>query len=88
MSDPESLIVFPCDFPIKVMGLRQHGFAQAILEVVKQHSPDYDASSVEMRSSREGKYLSLTITVKATAQQQLDDLYRDLCDHSMVSMVL
>jgi uncharacterized protein len=88
MSDPESLIVFPCDFPIKVMGLRQHGFAQAILEVVKQHSPDYDASSVEMRSSREGKYLSLTITVKATSQQQLDDLYRDLCDHSMVSMVL
>lgn len=88
MSDPESLIVFPCDFPIKVMGLRQHGFAQAILEVVKQHSPDYDASSVEMRSSREGKYLSLTITVKATSQQQLDELYRDLCDHSMVSMVL
>ncbi len=88
MSDPESLIVFPCDFPIKVMGLRQHGFAQAILEVVKQHSPDYDASSVEMRSSREGKYLSLTITVKATSQQQLDDLYRDLCDHSIVSMVL
>ncbi len=88
MSDPESLIVFPCDFPIKVMGLRQHGFAQAILEVVKQHSPDYDASSVEMRSSREGKYLRLTITVKATSQQQLDDLYRDLCDHSMVSMVL
>jgi len=41
-----------------------------------------------MRSSREGKYLSLTITVKATSQQQLDDLYRDLCDHSMVSMVL
>ena len=88
MSDPESLIVFPCDFPIKVMGLRQHGFAQAILEVVKQHSPDYDASSVEMRSSREGKYLSLTSTVKATSHQQLDDLYRDLCDHSMVSMVL
>ena len=88
MSEPESLIAFPCDFPIKVMGLRQHGFAQAILEVVKFHSPDYDPATVEMRSSREGKYLSLTITVKATSQQQLDDLYRDLCDHPMVSMVL
>ena len=88
MSEPESLLAFPCDFPIKVLGLRQHGFAQAILEVVKQHSPDYDPATVEMRSSREGKYLSLTITVKATSQEQLDNLYRDLCDHSMVSMVL
>ena len=78
----------PCDFPIKVMGLRQHGFAQAILDVIKVHSPDYDPSTVEMRTSREGKYLSLTIVVKAVSQQQLDDLYRDLCDHSMVSMVL
>lgn len=88
MSEPESLLAFPCDFPIKVMGLRQHGFAQAILEVVKLHSPDYDPATVEMRSSREGKYLSLTITVKATSQEQLDNLYRDLCDHHMVSMVL
>ncbi len=88
MSEPESLFAFPCDFPIKVMGLRQHGFAQAILEVIKQHSPDYDPATVEMRSSREGKYLSLTITVNATSQEQLDNLYRDLCDHSMVSMVL
>ncbi|OFZ97688.1 MAG: hypothetical protein A3H35_09425 [Betaproteobacteria bacterium RIFCSPLOWO2_02_FULL_62_17] len=88
MSEPESLIAFPCDFPIKVLGLRQHGFAQAVLEVVRVHSPDYDPATVEMRSSREGKYLSLTITVKASSQEQLDNLYRDLCDHQMVSMVL
>ena len=88
MFEPESLLAFPCDFPIKVMGVRQHGFAQAILEVVKLHSPDYDPATVEMRTSREGKYLSLTITVKAASQEQLDNLYRDLCDHQMVSMVL
>ena len=70
------------------MGLRQHGFAQAILEVVKAHAPDYDPTTVEMRSSREGKYLSLTITIKAKSQEHLDNLYRELCDHPMVSMVL
>ena len=88
MSEIESLLAFPCDFPIKVMGLSRQGFAQAIIEVVKIHSPDYDPASVEMRSSREGKYLSLTITVKAESRGQLDALYRDLCDHPMVSMVL
>jgi len=60
----ESLLTFPCSFPIKVMGLTQDGFAQAIVVVVKKHVPDYDASTLEMRASRAGKYLSLTCTVK------------------------
>lgn len=85
---PESLLAFPCDFPIKVMGPTQPGFAQAVAEVVRRHAPDFDAATMEMRNSREGKYLSLTVTVRATSREQLDDLYRELCDHVMVKMVL
>ncbi|MBI5911203.1 MAG: DUF493 domain-containing protein [Betaproteobacteria bacterium] len=90
MPDPEleSLLAFPCDFPIKVMGQTQPGFAQAILGVVLRHAPDFDAATMEMRNSRQGKYLSLTVTVRATSREQLDDLYRELCDHPMVKMVL
>jgi putative lipoic acid-binding regulatory protein len=86
--EPESLLAFPCDFPIKIMGQTQPGFAQAVLEVVLRHAPDFDANSMEMRNSREGKYLSLTATVRATSREQLDNLYRELCDHPMVKMVL
>ena len=87
--DPvQSLIAYPCDFPIKVMGQTQPGFAQAILGVVLRHAPDFDAATMEMRNSRQGKYLSLTVTVRATSREQLDDLYRELCDHPMVKMVL
>ena len=84
----ESLLAFPCDFPIKVMGQAQPGFAQAVLGVVLRHAPDYDAAAMEMRQSREGKYLSLTVTIRAVSREQLDDLYRELCDHHMVKMVL
>ena len=84
----ESLLSFPCDFPIKVMGRTQSGYAQAILEVVRRHAPDFDAATVGMRLSREGTYLSLTFVVRAVSQKQLDDLYRELCDHPMVTMVL
>ena len=84
----ESALAFPCEFPIKVMGKTQHGYAQAILEVVKRHAPDFDDGTVEMRSSREGNYLSLTFTINAKSREQLDDLYRELCDHPMVTMVL
>ena len=87
--DPvQSLIAYPCDFPIKIMGKTQAGFAQAVIEIVRRHAPDFDPATVEMRPSREGRYLSLTCTVRATSREQLDDLYRELCDHSMVTMVL
>jgi len=87
-SELESLLAFPCDFPIKIMGETQPGFAQAVLEVVLRHAPDFDAATMEMRNSREGKYLSLTATIRATSREQLDDLYRELCDHPMVKLVL
>jgi len=84
----ESLLAFPCDFPIKVMGESVQGFAQAVTDIVLRHAPDFDPASVEMRPSRLGKYLSLTITVRAQSREQLDALYRELCDHAMVKMVL
>ncbi len=84
----ESLLTFPCAFPIKVMGRRQDGFAQAILAVVHRHAPDFDAATLEMRPSSAGNYLSLTCTVNATSRAQLDDLYRDLSSHPMVALVL
>ena len=84
----ESLLVFPCAFPIKVMGLTQDDFAQTIVAVVQKHAPDYDPSTLEMRASTAGKYLSLTCTINATSRDQLDDLYRELSSHPMVTMVL
>jgi hypothetical protein len=55
---------------------------------VRRHAPDFDPATLEMRSSRAGKYLSLTCTIRAVSREQLDELYRELCDHPMVTMVL
>ena len=84
----ESPLKFPCAFPIKVMGRAQDGFAQAIVAVVSRHAADFDPATLEMRSSSAGNYLSVTATINATSRAQLDDLYRDLSSHPMVSMVL
>jgi uncharacterized protein len=88
MSEESSSLAFPCEFPIKIMGKTQPGFAQAIIEVVRRHASDFDEATLEMRASREGRYISLTCTVQATSRHQLDELYRELCDHPMVTMVL
>ena len=88
MAEAETLLEFPCDFPLKVMGATRDGFAQAIVEVVLRHAPDFDAAQVEMRPSKAGNYLSLTCTIRATSKPQLDALYRELTSHPWVKIVL
>jgi hypothetical protein len=83
-----SLLDFPCDFPIKVMGRKAPGFAQSVTEIVRRHAPDFDPATVEMRPSRQGRYLSVTCVLRATSREQLDALYQELCDHPSVVMVL
>jgi putative lipoic acid-binding regulatory protein len=84
----ESLLSFPCEFPIKVMGRKERDFAQSVSAIVRRHAPDFDPATIEMRPSRQGTYLSLTCVVQATSRGQLDALYRELCDHPAVVMVL
>lgn len=83
-----SLLTFPTPFPIKVMGRREDGFAQEIVDVVLAHAPDFDPSTVEMRPSSAGKYLSVTVTIEARSREQLDALYQALTGHPKVMMVL
>jgi len=87
--DPQpSLLKFPCVFPMKVMGRREDGFAQTVSEIVLRHADDFHPETIEMRSSKNGRYLSLTVTINARSREQLDALYSELSKHPMVMMVL
>ena len=79
---------FPTAFPIKVMGRREGGFAQSVMQIVLKHAPDFEPATMEMRPSSQGTYLSLTVVIQAKSREQLDALYRELCDHPSVVMVL
>lgn len=87
-NEKDTLLEFPCEFPLKIMGATQDGFAEEIVRVVQQYAPDFDASGMEMRASSGGNYISLTCTVHATSKEQLDNLYRALTAHPMVKVVL
>jgi hypothetical protein len=84
----ETLLEFPCAFPLKIMGLANDALAQAVLEVVLRHAPDFNGASMEMRASSGGKYVSLTCTINATSKPQLDALYMELTSHPLVKVVL
>ncbi|MEO6031665.1 MAG: DUF493 family protein [Burkholderiaceae bacterium] len=86
---PESsLIDYPSQFPIKVLGANVDGFVHAVTAIAKQFDPGFDAATVELRPSKGDKYLGVTVTVTATSRVQLDELYRTLSTHPMVKVVL
>lgn len=84
----DTLIEFPSAFPLKVMGLQVPEFLPAVLEMTRAADPDFDTASIELRPSSAGKYLGVTVTITATSQLQLDNLYRALTSHPLVKVVL
>ena len=89
MEEPkDSLIDYPCDFPIKVMGVAQEGFQEAICAVVAQYDPEFTPEKITTRPSSKGNFLAITVTLRALNREQLDTVYRALSGLPMVKMVL
>ena len=88
MQPSTSLLKFPCEFPIKVMGLASHGFDELVMDIVRRHVTCLQDWAVRAKPSRAGKYVSLTVTLRAESQDQLDRLYIELSAHERILMVL
>lgn len=86
--NPPSLIEFPCHFPIKVMGATHVDFVEAMSTTARTFDPGFDTATIEIRASKAGNYMGLTLSVHVTSRQQLDDLYRALSSHPMVKVAL
>ena len=84
----DTLLEFPCDFPIKIMGKAEDKFAEVVISIVTKHAPDFDATRMELRASSGGNYLSVTCTIVAQSKPQLDAIYMDLTAHPMVKVAL
>ena len=87
MSD-ETLLEFPCDFPIKMMGRDTPEFHDTARELVEKHTGPLDDGAIQSAVSRKGRFVSITVTVNAQSQQQLDDIYREVTDNEDVLMAL
>lgn len=83
-----SLIEYPCSLPVKVMGNCVDGFADAMAQVAREFDPQFDARTMEMRPSKSGNYLGITLHIWATSREQMDALYQRLTTHPMVKVAL
>jgi putative lipoic acid-binding regulatory protein len=87
MSD-DTLLEFPCDFPLKVMGRKADDFAALVVELVESHAGPVPAARVSERLSRDGNFVALTVLVRADSKSRLDAIYTELSAHERVLMVL
>lgn len=88
MSEQETLLEFPCQFPIKAMGRAEGDFEALIVTLIRKHVPDLAEGAVKIRDSQNGRFLSVTVTVTATSREQLDNIYRELTACEQVLMAL
>ncbi|MEE4162016.1 MAG: DUF493 domain-containing protein [Woeseiaceae bacterium] len=84
----DTLLEFPCQFPIKMMGRDADGFRETARGLVEKHTGPLDDSAVQASVSTKGNFVSVTVTVTATSREQLDDIYRDVSAHEAVLMAL
>lgn len=84
----DALFNFPCEFPIKAMGLAQENFDELVVTIIRRHCQDLTENAVITRASKGGKYISVTVTITAHSRAQLDVLYTELSQHEQVLMVL
>ena len=84
----ETLLTFPCEFPIKIMGRSSETFETEVVEIVRKHTPELSENAVTSRPSEKGNYVAITVTVIATSKQQLDNIYLELNAHEEVLMTI
>jgi putative lipoic acid-binding regulatory protein len=88
MNSPEILLQFPCSFPIKLMGRADAGFGDVAVRLIERHVDEISKNQIQTTTSRNGNFLSLTITIDAQSQEQLDNIYNDLSNQEDVLVTL
>jgi putative lipoic acid-binding regulatory protein len=84
----QTLLEFPTDFPIKVMGKADDDFRSLVVGILSRHFAGIDQALIEERPSSAGRYLGITVVVRAENKAQIDAAYTDLtsCQRVLVAL--
>ena len=88
LEEGETLLEFPCKFPVKAMGMACDELEIAVIEIINRHVENLAEDALKIRPSRTGKYIAITITITAHSKDQLDAIYMDLtaCEHVSIAL--
>ncbi len=87
-SEPDKLLQFPCSFPIKMMGRADESLSNTAVGLIERHVGKVAADAIQTSQSRNGNFLSVTVTIDAKSQEQLNNIYNDLSNHEDILVAL
>lgn len=88
MEADDTLFNFPCEFPVKAMGIANPEFDNLVVTLVRKHAPDLREGAVQTRLSKGGRYMAVTVTIQAQSRAQLDSIYLDLTANDLILVAL
>ena len=80
----ETLFEFPCEYAVKAMGKFSNDLDVTVMDIVGRHAPDIHNHKLKSKQSKDGNYVSITVTIQAQNKPQLDAIYQDLVAHPHV----
>lgn len=87
-TETASLLQFPTDYPIKVVGRPSDEFRARVHAVMLRHAPDLDPDQVTERLSENGNFLSISYMIRAESREQVIALATDLKTAEGVLMII
>jgi len=87
-NDNESLLEFPCLFPIKALGHSRCDVKSVVVDILQRHVSGWESATIKQRPSKNGKYVSVTVSFEANSRAQLDAIYQDLTASEFILMAL
>ena len=87
-TETASLLQFPTDYPIKVVGRPSDEFRARVHAVMLRHAPTLDPDQVTERLSENGNFLSISYMIRAESREQIIALVTDLKAGEGVLMII
>lgn len=87
--DGFDFLEYPCLFPFKAMCRTGSADSKVVVkQLVLLHVSEERINEVQEKSSRTGKFISVTITVELADRETLEAIYKELADCNEVVMTL
>jgi putative lipoic acid-binding regulatory protein len=88
VSEDESPLKFPTDYPVKVLGRPSPEFRARVHAIILKHVPETGSDRVSERLSENGNFLSISYNLYVHSREQVVALANELTALDGVMMVL
>jgi uncharacterized protein len=87
-NSPREPKLYPCLFPIKIIGINSPRLEEAVVQVMNALIENLNKTDMKRRESAQGKYSSITLSIVAQSREQIELIYKELNARDEIIMVL